>query len=321
MSMKEMLQFEQSITNPAGIEWVIGSGADVGADLYMVAPVGSASVPSPSALYELDPTTGEATILGALGVVDPTDIAWDKDGSMMYLIDNDSDALYTVRQIQAPSTTLRGAESYRPNAGDLYYNGGNFADAFMRWDNPSWTHDDDDCEEEVIDCSTYEHDLQIERRWFTGIPTPAFRDYCTTWSDLPDYYDDCPTEVPEAYDESRDPHGETKVVLSFGTFKAPDIVAGREYYGYWIFHHQKGERALTEVALYGQEGEYAYRPQESPLCPPSISSDLIPPSVRIRPTKNIWCIFQIEDHQTLLAPNGTTWTWTYGDSSYERYDR
>ena len=79
MSMKEVLQFEWSIPNPAGIEWVIGSGADVGADLYMVAPVGSASVPSPSALYELDPTTGEATILGALGVVDPTDIAWDRD--------------------------------------------------------------------------------------------------------------------------------------------------------------------------------------------------------------------------------------------------
>ena len=80
MSMKEMLQFDRSITNPAGIEWVIGSGADVGADLYMVAPV--ASAPGPSALYQLDPATGEATILGALGVEDPMDIAWDKDGSM-----------------------------------------------------------------------------------------------------------------------------------------------------------------------------------------------------------------------------------------------
>ena len=48
MSMRKILQFGATITNPAGIEWVIGSGADVGADLYMVAPV--ASVPSPSAL-------------------------------------------------------------------------------------------------------------------------------------------------------------------------------------------------------------------------------------------------------------------------------
>ena len=46
--MKETLQFGATITNPAGIEWVIGSGADVGADLYMVAPVGSA--PGPRAL-------------------------------------------------------------------------------------------------------------------------------------------------------------------------------------------------------------------------------------------------------------------------------
>ena len=78
MSMKEVLRFERSITNPVGIEWVIGSGADVGAVLYMVAPV--ASAPGPSALYKLDPTTGEATILGALGVVDPTDIA--REGSV-----------------------------------------------------------------------------------------------------------------------------------------------------------------------------------------------------------------------------------------------
>ena len=46
MSMMKIVQFGATITNPAGIEWVIGSGADVGADLYMVAPVGSAPGPS-----------------------------------------------------------------------------------------------------------------------------------------------------------------------------------------------------------------------------------------------------------------------------------
>ena len=39
--MKEVLHFERSIPNPAGIEWV-------GSDLYMVAPV--ASAPGPRAL-------------------------------------------------------------------------------------------------------------------------------------------------------------------------------------------------------------------------------------------------------------------------------
>ena len=45
-SMREVLHFDRSITNPAGIEWVVGSGADVGADLYMVAPVASVTSPS-----------------------------------------------------------------------------------------------------------------------------------------------------------------------------------------------------------------------------------------------------------------------------------
>ena len=48
MSMKQILQFEWLITNPAGIEWVVSSGAEVGSDLYMVAPV--ASAPGPRAL-------------------------------------------------------------------------------------------------------------------------------------------------------------------------------------------------------------------------------------------------------------------------------
>lgn len=73
ISMEGMLQFGRSILNPAGIEWGVGSGDDVGSDLYIVAPV--VSSPGRSGLYKVDPTTGEATILGVLGVEDPTDIA------------------------------------------------------------------------------------------------------------------------------------------------------------------------------------------------------------------------------------------------------
>ena len=61
--MKEILQFEWSIPNPAGIEWVVGSGADVGSDLYMVAPV--ASAPGPSALgqsYVVEKGVGAAGV-------------------------------------------------------------------------------------------------------------------------------------------------------------------------------------------------------------------------------------------------------------------
>ena len=259
--MREVLQSERLTLNPAGIEWVIVSGAEVGSDLYMVA--GPSSATGYSAMYKVDPSTGEARGARPLGVEDPMAIAW--DGSMMYLIDNDSDALYTVRQIQAPSTTLRGAESYLPNAGDLYYNGGNFADAFLRWDNPEWKHDDADCdtrtETKDADCSTYEHDLILEWRndggWFaiqrrgTRIPGPVGRSFCTTWSDLPMFYDDCPTAGV-----SPDPG---VVELSFGTFKAPLIEPGRDYYGSWRFQHQRGTGSTTTVKLYGQEGEYDSR--------------------------------------------------------------
>ena len=352
--MKQTLQFSATITNPAGIEWVIGSGADVGADLYMVAPVGSASVPSPSALYELDPTTGEATILGALGVVDPTDIAWDKDGSTMYLIDKDSDApLY--RQANTSALALgpvapgdaTGLE-YLPNAGDLYYNGGNFADAFMRWDNPKWTHDDDDCKEEDTDCSTYEHDLALEWSntggWFAdNVPRtyqhliPPFIGYtvpgwyrttilglrsvvpyrppgvvpavllhilgslrvlpeelfCTTWSDLPDPYDDCHT----AGVAEDDPN---KAILSFGTYKAPDIVPGRDYYGYWSFKNLRGGMTRTSVSLYGQEGEYRRHPLVCPIV-----------------TKSNWCVFGIDGRQDRLTES----RWIHGTPKYVYYTR
>ena len=545
MSMREVLHFERSITNPAGIEWVIGSGADVGAVLYMVAPV--ASAPGPSALYQLDPTTGEATILGSLGIVDPTDIAWDKDRSTMYLIDKDSDALYTVRQIQAPSppiatgtehigkltrldrtgatisaprglafvgsmlymvddntdalytvdtttgvatrvgsairfgilvdangqavtdvsprglawdgtnlymmtndmlytlstttgiaidevgelrvlgegplptpienasgiawngtvlymvdrdtnlmytvdkTTGLGRRAnigvmkfgthitpsglasrtsvlymgsvnpgelytyntsdgvaikvgslgissptafawhnpsstlyvvddgtdalykvtdlhpYLPNVGDLYYNGGNFADAFLRWDNPSWIRgtNHERCATLITDCSTYEHDLILDWKdnggWFDVGRTPGIgrlpngSPFCTTWSDLPEFYDDCPTAGV-----SPNPG---VVELSFGTFKAPLIEPGRDYYGYWRFDNQRGTGSTTSVELYGQEGEYDSRVDNFVKCP----------SV----TKDIWCIFGIGDGGEIHT--GTTWS--YDTPSYLKYSR
>ena len=597
--MKQTLQFSATITNPAGIEWVIGSGADVGADLYMVAPVGSASVPSPSALYELDPTTGEATILGALGVVDPTDIAWDKDGSMMYLIDKDSDALYTVRQIQAPSpppplpmpeigteqvgvatqfgltdvtvsaprglafvgstlymvddntdalytvdtttgvasrvgsatkfgivdangqavadvsprglawdgtnlymmtndmlytlstttgiATLVGRlivggtqagpsdpfglayayggeflymvnrgdspalyrmsklgnvyrvasaaidrfradvsnptglvwngntlytsnitsdgsgvlytvdkgtgiatrvealgidnptdlawdnasstlyvvdddtdslykvtdllRSYLPNTGDLYYNGDDFADAFMRWDYPRWKRDDtpgSQCEDHVTKCSTYEHDLILDWSddggWFTvkrasrSIPgfgstvwpgylnekgeIEAYGDlidsahFCTSWTDLPQGYNDCETSGVAAE------VGE--VELSFGTFKAPEIVAGRDYYGFWTFNNQRRDTTPTDVRLYGAEGEYARGNWRNLYCLPHVRGGLD------SWIGNNWCVASIADRKVDLFSDTTATDsdsddvatrWTYGTPDYVKYTR
>ena len=52
-----------------------------------------------------------------------------------------------------------------------------------------------------------------------------------------------------------------EVELSFGTFKAPEIISGRDYYGFWTFNNQRRgttpTRVSTKVRLYGAEGEYA----------------------------------------------------------------
>lgn len=202
------------------------------------------------------------------------------------------DALYTVRQIQAPSPSAPVAPgdatgSYFPNAGDLYYNGGNFVDAFLRWDNPKWV-DGDGCGDvplgvRDIHCSTYEHDLELNRSWFQALdPIPGAREFCTTWSDIPLFYDDCPTAG------ILDTKG--KIILSFGTYKANLIEAGREYYGAWTLHHQNSSTPSTPITLFGQEGEY-------------------------RRCETIWCIFQIDDHQA----GRVTTTWNRGTSSYVHY--
>ena len=272
---------------PSGLVWDGGS-------LYMGSTTG--------VLYEVNASTGAAAEVGTLGINTPTAFAWDEDSSIMYAVDDGTDALYAVT----------GVHPFLPNAGDLYYNGGDFADAFMRWDNPKWERDDEDgsdedgseCASDIIKCSTYEHDLILEWRndggWFaiqrlgTRVPgvSPSF---CTTWSDLPDPYDDCPTAGV-----SPDPG---VVELSFGTFKAPLIEPGRDYYGSWRFQHQRGTGSTTTVKLYGQEGEYDSRVVNFLKCP--------------RVTKDIWCIFGIGDGSGIHT--GTTWS--YDTPSYLKYSR
>ena len=152
-------QFGLSIDTPSGLVWV-------GSDLYTTTP---GALPFYSGmLYSLRKTTGAATSSGRLGVNAPTDLAW--DGSTMYLVDDVTDALYTVAGIQDQLLgSISGQPSHSPNEGDIYYNGGNFVDVFLRWDNPSWLHDDtpgSQCATDVTKCSTYEHHLILE--WSNG---------------------------------------------------------------------------------------------------------------------------------------------------------
>lgn len=80
----------------------------------------------------------------------------------------------------------------------------------------------------------YEHDLSLNETYFNS---------CTSYSGLPNGYDDCPTAGVA------DPAG-TKI-FSFGSFDADQIQANASYWGYWQF--SGGSGASTPYGLYGQE--------------------------------------------------------------------
>lgn len=117
------------------------------------------------------------------------------------------------------------AGTFYPDDGDLWYDGFYFADSYLTWNVPGgWSVSD----------PGYEHDFSIRSHYFTD---------CTTWTDLPSGYDDCPTA------------GWTEPsnlwTFSFGSFHSRNILAGREYYGSWNF--SGGYSSSTDFRLTAQE--------------------------------------------------------------------
>lgn len=212
-----------------------------------------------------------------------------------------------------PGPTTATASS-APNVGDLYYGGSNHADAYFSWDNPSWLHDDADCDAATINCSTYEHDLKLEWSndggWFDSLRIPGIgrlppptdvdnNPFCSTvWSNLPQFYNDCETAGVDGEDYQED----GLVELGIGTFKAPLIEAGQAYYSSWTFANLRGTGSSTQVGLGGQEGYYARGPILNYKC--------------VTVTVDVWCVEGIDDGRSL-----TSTSWTYGSSNYVRYPR
>lgn len=160
---------------------------------------------------------------------------------------------------------------YYPSSGSLYYNGYAFADSGLYWrDSGPWTLD---CGWPSYECATYEHDLVIEQGFFGS---------CTTWTNLPAGYDDCPTAGVDEPNPSI-------VTLSFGSFRAPDIEEGTYYYGSWNLGDE-GPQMSTSVSLAGQEGN------PKGFC----SLDY-----------NIWCVGALRT-EVLVS---TTWQYTYPQSN------
>ncbi len=145
-----------------------------------------------------------------------------------------------------------GWAHFYPNDGNLYYNGYRFADSCMKWSNPGdpgpWS----------VSNPGYEHDL---------ILLDTYVDDCTTWTNLPDGYDDCPT----AGIQDTPPY----TAFSFGSFDAEQIQPNTWYYGSWSF--SGGTGPYTTVSLKGQEVHHEFCPFDLVGCMNGVQSS--PPLV------------------------------------------
>jgi len=102
----------------------------------------------------------------------------------------------------------------------------------MKWSSPGpWTNT-------IYNKAGYEHDLWVQDPNF-------FTTTCTSMTNLPDAYDDCPTAGVA------DPNGP---VFSFGSFDATKITANTEYFGAWTFTNH-GTASTSPFKLQGQENE------------------------------------------------------------------
>lgn len=125
---------------------------------------------------------------------------------------------------------IQAGATYYPNTGWLYYDGQYFAESVMTWWSPGpWSTSQ----------PGYEHDLKTNDTYFAS---------CTSYSGLPNGYDDCPTAG------TGDPAG--KRIFSFGAFDADRIEANVSYWGYWQF--SGGGASSSPYNLYGQEVKHQF---------------------------------------------------------------
>lgn len=117
--------------------------------------------------------------------------------------------------------------SFYPTLGNFYYNGQYYVNSFFLWGVPIWS----------VANPGYEHDLWVHNaRYFTST--------CTTMTNLPDSYDDCPTAG------IADPGGP---VFSFGTYSANRISANYWYFGAWSWTSHDTSVSQSGFTLQGQE--------------------------------------------------------------------
>jgi hypothetical protein len=133
------------------------------------------------------------------------------------------------------------SQTFFPTIGQFYYDGQLFAESYLCWGRPGgWSVSD----------PGYEHDLRVRRTFFSS---------CTSWTTLPDGYNDCPT----AGTLEPDPN---YYIFSFGSFHARRIQANINYYGAWNFAGNGTLPPPSDFSLHGQEVARLICPFDSPWC-------------------------------------------------------
>lgn len=125
--------------------------------------------------------------------------------------------------------SLTASATFYPNQGDIYYNGLFYKDSYFLFAAPVWS----------VTSPGYEHDLWVHNNQY-------FPSTCTSMTNLPNAYDDCPTAG------TLDPNGP---VFSFGTFNANNIVAHNWYFGAWQWTQHNPAITTTGFNLQGQENK------------------------------------------------------------------
>ena len=178
-------------------------------------------------------------------------------------------ALFAAWLATAASTpaTAQVPKPY-PYTGDLYYDGNQYADSYFGWALPGgWR----------AQTSGWEMDISLGEGYF---------DACTSWTNLPQPYDDCPTAG------TLDPSGRRN--FGIGSFDKNQIVGdvngGGAYRGQWWFCGGSSASTYPDVA---------WQEVTTQIC-----SDRY----------NIWCYEGVQGSRLLSA------YWRYTQTAYDEWD-
>lgn len=142
----------------------------------------------------------------------------------------------------APASASTTAKQY-PHEGDLYYDGGRYADSFFS-SHANYGN---------YVTNTFWSDPGLEIDINTGT---VFFSSCTSWSDMPKFYDDC---VTAGYSETGGGRS-----FGIGTYDLRLLQKGRGYTGEWYF--SGGSGTSTSMSVSWQEVWKDFCPVEDPWC-------------------------------------------------------